>query len=251
LATRLTVAAPYGLKIIESCLTCPLRRERLLCDLSADALRTLDEITTPITYPKGAVLFVEGQESRGVFILCSGRVKLSVCSEDGNAVILRISDPGDVVGLPGTISGKPYELTAEVLEPAQVNFIARDLFLRFLSLYGEVAVAVTKLLSEICHDTYQEVRSLGLGRSASQRLAGFLLDWSSRPQQVQSKGNITLTLTHEEIAQIIGASRETVTRLFTLLKRARIIQRKGSSLTICDRDALESMAHNPLREVIQ
>jgi CRP/FNR family transcriptional regulator len=243
--------SPYGLKIIESCIACPVRRERLLCNLSPEALRSLDEITTPIPYPKGAVLFVEGQEPRGVFIICSGRVKLSVCSEDGNAVIMRIADPGDVVGLPGTISGKPYELTAEVLEPAQVNFIARELFLRFLSQYGEVAVAVTKLLSEICQHTYQEVRSLGLGRSASQRFARFLLDWSARPQQVQSSGHVTLTLTHEEIAQIIGTSRETVTRLFAVLKRGKIIQRRGSSLMISDRDGLESMAENPLREVIR
>jgi CRP/FNR family transcriptional regulator len=239
------------LKIIESCLACPVRHERLLCNLSAVALRELDEITTPITYPKGAVLFVEGQQARGVYILCSGRVKLSVCSEDGNTVILRISDPGDVVGLPGTISGTPYELTAEVLEPAQVNFIPRDLFLRFLSRHTEVAVAVAKLLSNLCHDTYHEVRSLGLGRTASQKLSRFLLDWSVRPRKFPTSGHIPLPLTHEEIAQIIGVSRETVTRLFTMLKRAQVVQVKGSSLTICDRDALESMAHNPLRHVIR
>ena len=81
------MSSPYGLKIIESCLACPVRQERLLCNLSADALRALDEITTPIRYPKGAVLFVEGQQARGVYILCSGRVKLSVCSEDGNTII--------------------------------------------------------------------------------------------------------------------------------------------------------------------
>lgn len=243
--------SPYGLRIIESCLACPVRRERLLCNLSPDALRALDEITTPIPYPKGAVLFVEGQAARGVYILCSGRVKLFVCSEDGNTIIFRIAEPGDVVGLPGTISGKPYELTAEVLEPVHVNFIARDQFLRFLSRYGEVAVAVAGLLSEICHHTYQEVRSLGLGRSASQKLAQFFLDWSARPRQAQSNEHVTLTLTHEEIAQIIGTSRETVTRLFTMLKRSKVIQKKGSSLTICDRDALESMAHSPLREVIR
>lgn len=243
--------SPYGLRIIESCLACPVRHERLLCNLSGDALRALDEITTPIPYPKGAVLFVEGQPARGVYVVCSGRVKLSVCSEDGNTIILRISDPGDVVGLPGTISGMSYDLTAEVLEPGQVNFIPRDPFLRFLSGHGEVAVAVAKLLSEICHHTYREVRSLGLGRTASQKLSRFLLDWSARPRQLASNGHIPLTLTHEEIAQTIGTSRETVTRLFTMLKRAQVIRLKGSSLRICDRDALESMAHNPLREVIR
>jgi len=245
------MSSPYGLKIIESCLACPVRQERLLCSLSADALRALDEITTPIPYPKGAVLFVEGQQARGVYIVCSGRLKLSVCSEDGNTIILRISDPGDVVGLPGTLSGTPYELTAEVLEPAQVNFIPREQFLRFLSQYGEAAVAVAKVLSLLCHDTYHEVRSLGLGRTASQKLSRFLLDWSARPRKLPTNGHIALPLTHEEIAQTIGTSRETVTRLFTMMKRAQVVQVKGSSLRICDRDALESMAHNPLRDVIR
>lgn len=243
--------SPYGLKIIESCLACPVRGERLLCNLPENALRELDEITTPITYPKGAVLFVEGQQARGVYIVCSGRIKLSVCSADGNTVILRISDPGDVVGLPGTISGTPYDLTAEVLEPAQVNFIPRDQFLRFLSEHAEVAVAVARILSEICHRTYHEVRALGLGRTASQKFSRFLLDWSAHSRNVSLGGHIPLTLTHEEIAQTIGTSRETVTRLFSMLKRSQVVQVKGSSLTIRDRDALESMANNPLREVIR
>jgi CRP/FNR family transcriptional regulator len=245
------MSSPYGLKIIESCMACPVRHERLLCNLSPDTLRTLDEITTPITYPRGAVLFVEGQQARGVYVLCSGRVKLSVCSEDGNTIILRISDPGDVLGLPGTISSTQYDLTAEVLEPAQVNSIPRDLFMRFLSHHGEAAVAAAKVLSVMCHHIYHEVRSLGLGRTASQKLCQFLLDWSDRPRKFPTHGHIPLPLTHEEIAQTIGTSRETVTRLFGMLKRAQVVQVKGSSLTICDRDALESMAHNPLRDVIR
>lgn len=243
--------SPYGLKIIESCLACPVQGERLLCNLSDVGLRALDEITTPITYPKGAVLFVEGQQARGVYVVCSGRIKLSVGSADGNTVILRISDPGDVVGLPGTISGTPYDLTAEVLEPAQVNFIPRDQFLGFLSQHAEAAVAVSRVLSEICHRTYQEVRALGLGRTASQKLSRFLLDWAANSRRVAASAHIPLTLTHEEIAQTIGTSRETVTRLFSMLKRSQVVQVKGSSLTIRDRDALESMANNPLREVIR
>ena len=77
-----------------------------------------------ISYP--AILFVEGQEARGVFVICNGRIKLSASSADGKSLILRIAEPGEVVGLPGTISGKPYEVTAEALEPIQANFIPRE-----------------------------------------------------------------------------------------------------------------------------
>ena len=127
--------APYGLKIIESCLSCPHREDRLLCNLSPTGVQSLAAITSASSYPKGATLFVEGQLPRGVFILCRGRVKLSTTSADGKTLIVRISDPGEVLGLPATITGKPYELTAEVIGPTQANFIPRQEFLNFLSLF--------------------------------------------------------------------------------------------------------------------
>ncbi len=234
--------APYGLEIIESCLTCPLREDRLFCDLPPQALQRLDVISSSATYPKGAILFVEGQAPRGVFVLCNGRVKLSTSSADGRSLILRIAEPGEIIGLPGTISNKPYEATAEALEPVQANFIPRDAFLQFLREHGEAAVRVAQILSDICHATYQEVRYLGLSGSAAEKLARFLLDWASR--QAQNKGEVhgALTMTHEEIAQMIGASRETVTRLFADFKKKQFVQVKGSTLVIRDKAALESLA---------
>jgi len=75
--------APYGLEIIESCLSCPHREDRLFCNLPPPAMQKLAAITSASSYPKGATLFVEGQVPRGVFILCSGRAKLSTTSADG------------------------------------------------------------------------------------------------------------------------------------------------------------------------
>jgi CRP/FNR family transcriptional regulator len=110
---------PYGLEIIENCLACPLHQDRLFCNLAPPALAGLDAISSAAIYPKGAILFVEGQEPRGVFVICNGRVKLSASSAAGKSLILRIADPGEVIGLPGTISGKPYEATAEAQEPTR------------------------------------------------------------------------------------------------------------------------------------
>src|SRR5271163_52098 len=137
---------PYALEIIANCLGCPLRQDRLFCNLAPPALAGLDAISSAAIYPKGAILFVEGQEPRGVFVICNGRVKLSANSADGKSLILRIADPGEVVGLPGTISGKPYEVTAEALEPIQTNFVPREEFLKFLREHGEVAVRVAEIL---------------------------------------------------------------------------------------------------------
>src|SRR6201987_4217406 len=131
-ASSSVMRAPYGLEIIENCVTCPHREDRLFCNLPPAAVQRLSEITSASSYPKGATLFVEGQAARGVFILCAGRVKLSTSSADGKSLIVRIAEPGEVLGLPATVTGKLYELTADVLEPTQANFIARTDFLNFL-----------------------------------------------------------------------------------------------------------------------
>lgn len=233
--------APYGLEIIESCLACPHREDRLFCNLPPAAVQALSFMTSAAVYPKGATLFVEGQSARGVFILCSGRVKLSTSSADGRTLILRMSQAGEVLGLPATVTGKPYELTAEVIEPTQANFITREDFLRFLREHGEAALRVAQQLGETYHSAVAEMRSIGLSHSAGEKLARFLLELSPGNDKRKGEKKVTLTLTHEEIAQIIGASRETVTRLFSDFKKKEFVQVKGSTVIIKNRAGLEEI----------
>jgi CRP/FNR family cyclic AMP-dependent transcriptional regulator len=233
--------APYGLEIIESCLSCPHREDRLFCNLPPPAVQKLAAITSTAAYPKGATLFVEGQSPRGVFVLCSGRVKLSTSSADGRSLILRIAESGEVLGLPATVTGKPYELTADVIEPTQANFIAREDFLRFLREHGEAALRVAQQLGETYHSAVAEMRTIGLSHSAAEKLARFLLDLSTGSDERTGEVKVTLTLTHEEIAQMIGASRETVTRLFADFKKKQLLQVKGSTLIIKSKAGLESI----------
>ena len=233
--------SPYGLEIIESCLTCKLREDRLFCNLSPGAVKDLEAIKYSTAYPKGAVLFVEGQSPRGVFILCKGRTKLSICSSDGKTLILKIAEPGEVLGLSATVSGKPYELTAETLDPCQVNFVKREDFIRYLREHNEVTLRVAEQLSDKYNTACHEIRSLGLSHSAAEKLAKLLLEWSEKNGDSKQPGRMKLALTHEEIAQMIGTSRETVTRLFADFKKRQIIQLKGSTLTIRNRGALETL----------
>ncbi len=234
--------SPYGLEIIESCLTCKLREDRLFCNLSPAAVKDLETIKYSTAYPKGAVLFVEGQAPRGVFILCKGRTKLSICSSDGKTLILKIAEPGEVLGLSATVSGKPYELTAETLDPCQVNFVKREDFLRFLKEHSEACFRVAEQLSDKYNTACREIRSLGLSHSAGEKLAKLLLEWSGNPPEDHREARLKMALTHEEIAQMIGTSRETVTRLFAELKKRQIIQLKGSTLLIRNKGALRTLA---------
>ncbi|HKS68250.1 MAG TPA: Crp/Fnr family transcriptional regulator [Candidatus Acidoferrales bacterium] len=236
---------PYGLEIIENCLVCPHREERLFCDLPSAAAQTLAKITSSATYPKGATLFVQGQDSRGVFILCNGRVKLSTTTADGQSLIARVSRSGDVLGLPATVTGRPYELSAEVIEPTQANFISRSDFLQFLHDNSEAALRVAQQLAEFYQNAIGEMRTIGLTRSAAEKLARFLLNQLPEGGDRKDQIKLTLTFTHEEIGQMLGASRETISRTFAELKRRKLIQVKGSSITIVSRDALEKLAPVP------
>jgi CRP/FNR family cyclic AMP-dependent transcriptional regulator len=236
-----SMRSPYELQRAENCVTHAHKESRLFSNLPPLALRRLSEITASATYPKGAALFVEGQPSRGVFNLCAGHVKLSTSSADGKTLILSISEPGDVLGLPATISGRPYEVSADVIEPAKTDFIPRSDFLNFLREFGEAALRVAQELSETYQTAVAEMRTISLSHSAGEKLARFILDWGAHHPSEDGMIRFSLPLTHEEIAQMIGASRETVTRLFADMKRKNLLCVKGSSITIQDKPGLEQL----------
>jgi CRP/FNR family transcriptional regulator, cyclic AMP receptor protein len=233
--------APYGLDVIEDCFACPLLKDRVFCNLPRAALEGLDAISSSAVYPKGALLFVEGQEPRGVFILCNGRVKLYGTSSTGRTVIFRMADAGEIIGLPSTLSQKPYEVTAEAVEPTQANLIHREQFLCFLREHGESALKVAEMLSNIYYATCHEIRYLGLASSAADKLARFILDLKPVKPSETSAEKLLLTLTHEEIAGMIGTSRETVSRLFSSLKRKQIIDIHGTTLVLTNKKALQEL----------
>jgi CRP/FNR family transcriptional regulator len=235
---------PYSLDIIESCLNCKLRADRLFCDLPPEALQAFEAIKHTTVYPEDAMLFVEGQSPRGVFVLCTGRAKLSTGSSDGKVLITAIAEPGEVLGLSATVSGKPYEVTAQTLAPCQTNFVKRDDFLRFLSEHGAACLRVAQHLSNNYHTAYEQARLLGLSQSAAAKLGRLILDWGDKDGKPTERGiQLKLSLIHEEIAQLIGASRETVTRLLGDFQSKQLIYIKGSTLVIRDKTTLEEIVN--------
>ena len=236
--------APYGLNIIDNCISCPVREEHLFCNLPLPALKKLNEIKSTAVYPKSTTLFIEGQQPRGVFVLCAGKAKLFTSSSDGKTIITKISEAGDVLGLNASISNRPYEVTAEMMDPGQANFIARDALLQFLREHGEVALRVAEQLSRNYYAAYEEIRTLGLTSSPSEKFAKLLLSWSPNGGNASEPAHLTLTLTHEEIAEMIGTTRETVSRLFSDFKKKQLVQLKGSTLIIRNKPALEKMLNS-------
>ena len=239
-----TMNTPYGLEIIENCVSCKLRQGKWFCGLSSDVLKSFSASSHLSTYPGGAVLFVEGQMPRGGLVLCSGKVKLSTTSRDGKVLILKMAVPGEALGLSAVISGTPYELTAETAGPCQVNFIDRESLMKLLDKYGEVGLHSAQALSREFQSAYRDIHELVLARSSAGKLARLLLSWSAGRAREGgiSEVRIRSSLTHEEIAQMIGSSRETVTRLLSELKKKELIRLEGSTLVIRNRTALEALA---------
>lgn len=109
--------SPYGMELVEDCLSCKLCSDGFFCHLQKSTMEALQPLKFTFGYPAGATLFVEGQACRGIYIICKGRVKLSASSRAGQTLIFKIAQPGEVLGLNATISGIPHETTAETGQP--------------------------------------------------------------------------------------------------------------------------------------
>jgi CRP/FNR family transcriptional regulator, cyclic AMP receptor protein len=232
---------PYGFEPNENCQSCKLRASGYFCQLSAPALKDFNAVNSPATYPAGAVLFLEKQDPRGVFVLCAGQVKLSISSSAGKTLILRIAKPGEILGLMAAMSGGPYEVTAETLHPCQVAFIRRDDFLHFVAKHPEVYQVAVKQLSTLYSGACEQLRTVGLSASAPEKVARVLLDWSTEAKDTKQGTQIKLPLTHEVIAEFIGTTRETVTRTLSQFKSRQLVALEGSTLMISNRPALETI----------
>jgi CRP/FNR family transcriptional regulator, cyclic AMP receptor protein len=236
------VRGPYGFEISDSCRACKLQKKGSFCQMVAKVIADFDAVRSSSVYPQGAVLFLEKQDSRGVFVLCEGEVKLSISSKEGKTLILRIARAGEILGLAAVLAGKEYEVTAETLRPCQIAFVRRDDFMRFLAQHPEALQAVAKEVTVNYRGACEQLRTVGLSASASGRLAKLLLTWSEGGEATKLGTRIKLPLTHEEIAACIGSSRETVTRTFGEFRSRNIVTLKGSTLLVSDPEALRSFA---------
>jgi len=234
--------SPYGLDIIDNCSECTLTTPGFFCKFSPATLQSLTEVSHKSVLPAGAILFVEGQAPRGMFILCSGKVNLSTTSREGKILILKTAEAGEALGLSAAISGMGYESTAETDTPCQLNFVDRKHLLELMESHSEVGMHTAQCLSRDFQTAYRDIHDLVLTRSSAGKLARLLLSHSPTLGVEAAETRIHSAMTHEEMAQRIGASRETVTRLLGSLKKKQLIRLDGPTLVIRDRSALEALA---------
>jgi CRP/FNR family transcriptional regulator len=188
------------------------RASSFFSGLSAAARADFESMLVPVSQPAGKVLFTETQPTAGVYVVVESEVRLSINSTDGRRLSLRIAGAGEVLGLSSTLSGNGYEMTADTLYPAKIAHISRQEFLHFLARHPEVYAIVTSEITRSYDLACEQLRMVGLSTSVPERLARLLLRWSDQGQQQETGSRCRLSLTHEEIGEFIGASRETVTR---------------------------------------
>lgn len=231
---------PYGIHFADSCRSCALRDASCFCAFPRPLAEKFDGIAQPMIFPANAVLFEEGQTPRGAYVLCFGRAKISITSQDGKTILLRIAERGEVLGLSAVMAHTLCEVTVETATPCQLRFIASDALLEFMHAHAGAALQCAQELSRNCQATRRELQALRETRSSAGKLARLLLSWTFRKEE-HNDIRVNCTLTHEEMAQMIGASRETVTRLLCLLRKNQVIRLDGNAMVIRSRMDLEQI----------
>jgi CRP/FNR family transcriptional regulator len=215
----------------------------LPCISPLHAIPGFDQLRKRKVYDKGSLLFIEGHVARNVYVVCSGRLKLSMTSAEGRKLIVRIARPGDLLGIHAALTGRFYEATAETLAPCRIDSISRKDLLGLLerqkSFGHSVAIAISREFTEFL----EHARGLLMSICAAERLARLLLTLADQFGRRTPNGiTVQTLLTHEEIAQMIGASRETVTRSLNTFKQKRVIRAEEGNVLILNRVALAALA---------
>jgi CRP/FNR family cyclic AMP-dependent transcriptional regulator len=242
-----------------NCVECMVRGAHCFCSLNVNALRHLDKMGTQLRFAERELVLEEGTVAERVCVLCKGMVKLTTCSREGKVLLLRIAGPGDVLGLASVLRGTAYEATAEALEECEIRVIPREHFLAFMDDFQGVGLNSAEAVAREYGSVVLSARRLALSSSAAGKLANVLLDWgrlsagrallavSESKTRVPGTGpaegalRFRMPLTHEELGQMAGISRETTTRALTKLKAEGLIEIDGERMVLCSPEKLEQM----------
>lgn len=232
-----------GVETQENCLACKWREKHSFCNAQGAALHCLQRITQVQVHRADTILFREGQAARGVFILCNGSAKISTASRRGNVIILSIAQPGEVLGIEETVANQTYQVTAELLNSCQVKFIPQKEFMQYLSAYPQVALQAVRQLTANSDAARDRLRIVGSSISGEHKLSQLLETWAEQAANSNGSGYIfAVPFTHEEISQMIGSTRETVTRALNELKRDQVIEVRPRKFTVRDMERLRDLA---------
>jgi CRP/FNR family transcriptional regulator len=206
--------------------------------LPEEALRELESIMSIESYDGGGILFLEQEKLSRVFVVLDGDVRLSLQDVGGRRLTLRIAKRGAVLGMHSALFGGLSEWSADTIYPSRIAVISRDDLIRFAQRYPDLyRIAAAELMTTLRHSC-AALRIVGLTSCVRKRLASQLLVWGERGQKTGDRTQFCMALTHAQIAEFIGAVRETVTRALTKFKECGLVEIRGCMLTIPSTTAL-------------
>jgi len=223
------------------CLNCPQARNHAFCNLGQEARTFLEANSVTLEYSRGSTLFREGDRTDAIFVLCSGKVKVSATSKEGRIMILRIAKAGDVLGMSSALTNREYEVTAEAMEPCRARVLGFKHLTNMLQKYPDASMGAARSLAEDYRAAFSEARLIGLPTSPAGRVAQLILNWAEDAKK-NSAAFITMSLTHEEVASMTATTRETVTRTLGRFRKEKIIATRGVALTILQPRMLEQLS---------
>ena len=232
----------HTLKILPRCDTCQEREQCIFGNMPAPQVESFNRIRHFHQYKARQIIYHEGTPALGFHIGCTGRIKLSQADSNGREQIVRIANPGEIIGEEALLESQGYGATAEPLEDCHTAFIKRAEFLTFLN--GGAGVA-SRFLLHLCRtliETQGRLARMGLG-DARARLAGTLLDLTQRYGKPGKGGtNLDLELSRAELAAMVGLSPETAMRLLSEFKSDGLVRLDGRRITVLSRDKLAALA---------
>jgi CRP/FNR family transcriptional regulator, cyclic AMP receptor protein len=227
---------------MSKCLNCPNAGKYAFCNLGQDSQSFLDLNSVRMDFPRGSILFREGNCCHAVFVMCSGKAKVSATSREGRTMILKIASTGDVLGMSAALANGDYEVTVEALEPCQVRMLPVRYLTQMLQQFSDVSMGVAKTLAKDYRAAFREARLIALSGSPAGRLARLILDWAAEAKEKSPGSFVTISLTHDELASMTATTRETVTRTLVRFRKEKIIATRGVALKVLQPAILEQIS---------
>lgn len=221
------------------CDKCAMGINSIFRHLTRDESDKLTFIKETRNYRKGAVLYREGSRISGFYCISRGIIKVFKTGPDGKEQIIRFAKPGDIIAYRSVLSSEPACTTAKVLEDSTVCFIPSDILPRLVKSDPDFALELVKLICEELGEANSYITDIAQ-KTVRERLAEVLLKLSDDFGLDDNK-HLRISLTREELANIVGTATESVIRLLSEFKSDRLVELNGRKIKILDRKGLEKL----------
>jgi len=209
-----------------------LRTVPIFSELSEPDIAALARLTSRRTCPKDTVVFFENEEGDSFFCIVAGRIKVTILGDDGREVILSVLGRGDFFGEMALLDNEPRSATAIAVEDTELLSLHRNDFQSVLSDNRSIMSALIKILTARLRRANHQISTLAL-LDVYGRVARVIVDMAREEGRRLKDGRIAFRrATHQEIANRIGTTRETVTRMLKDLERQGLIQVEGKELVV-------------------